>query len=500
MAAIAVDAGTTMIKAVGYDDDGREAIVVRLPTSVTRPHPGWAEQDMRAVWDAVATSISNVSAQLRSTVDFLSITGQGDGTWLVDADGEPTGPAILWNDGRAGAIVESWRDQGVLDRTFTVNGSLTFAGLPNAILTWLEQNDPGRLQRSASSLTCAGWLFLNLTGTRAVDNSDGAAPFMDIRSREYSSALFEAYSMPWASDLMPAILSDTDRSRPLTAEAAALIGLPPGTPVVMASYDIAATAIGAGAVLPGQACSILGTTLCTEIVTDTIDTTGTPAGLTVGLGADGHYLRALPTLAGGEVIQWACAMLGCASPLELTELASRSPKGANSLVFHPYLSPAGERAPFLDDTARGSFLGLSLEHRREDIARAVLEGLTFVIRDCLEAAGPTPTELRVCGGGADNSLWLQLIADMTGVPVRKLADTEVGARGAYLLGLTAVGAQPSVQAAVAAHVRILTSFEPSPSSSAFYDELYRNFIHLRTLASSTWPTLTRMRTQLAVTS
>jgi erythritol kinase len=495
MAAIAVDAGTTMIKAVGYDDGGKETIVVRVPTTVNRPHPGWAEQDMCAVWDAVSQCIRNVAAQLSTPVDFLAVTGQGDGSWLIDENGEPTGPAILWNDGRAGDIVEAWRVKGTLGRTFIDNGSLTFAGLPNAILTWLGRHNPDRLKASTSSLTCDGWLFFKLTGTRAVDGSDGAAPFMDIRTRQYSTEVFEAYEMLWAKDMMPAIISDADRARPLSAEAAASLGLPSETPVVMASYDIAATSIGAGAVLPGQACSILGTTLCTEVVTDTIDTGGEPAGLTVGLGVEGRYLRALPTLAGGEVIQWACSVLNCSTPAEFTELASRSPRGANGLIFHPYLSPAGERAPFLDPSARGGFVGLSLEHRREDLARAVLEGLTFVIRDCLEAAGPTPTELRVCGGGADNALWLQLIADMTGVPVRKLTDTEVGARGAYLLGLTITGAESTIEAAVGTHVRISTSFDPSPETARFYDRLYQNFLELRENARLTWPLLMRMREQ-----
>ncbi|WP_294567762.1 FGGY-family carbohydrate kinase [uncultured Arthrobacter sp.] len=493
MAAIAVDAGTTMIKAVGYDDAGIETVVVRLPTAVGHPHPGWAEQDMDSVWNAVAAGIRSVATQLEGTIDFLAITGQGDGSWLVDSDGNPTGPAVLWNDGRAGAIVEQWRGEGILDETFATNGSLTFAGLPNAILAWFSQHDPQRLRSSAASLTCDGYLFLKLTGVAAVDGSDGAAPFLDIRSKEYAPGLFAAYDLAWARDLMPDVLADSDRTRPLAPAAASEVGLPAGTPVVMSSYDIASTSIGAGAVLPGQACSILGTTLCTEVVIDRIDTTGAPAGLTVALGIDGRYLRALPTLAGGEVIQWACAMLNCATPAEFTELAARSAPGAEGLIFLPYLSPAGERAPFLDPQARGSFLGLSLAHGRAELARAVLEGLTFVIRDCLEAAGPAPTELRVCGGGADNAMWLGLIATMTGIPVRRLADAEVGARGAFLVGLAATGGAASVEEAVAAHVRIDASHEPSAADSGFYDRLYTDFLTLREDARRSWPVLARLR-------
>ncbi|GAB3550723.1 FGGY-family carbohydrate kinase [Arthrobacter tumbae] len=494
MTAIAVDAGTTMIKAVGYDDAGREAVVVRRSTLVTHPEPGWAEQDMAAVWKAVAESIREVAARLTEPVDFLAITGQGDGSWLVDDAGNPTGPAILWNDGRAASIVEQWRSEGVLGRTYRTNGSLSFAGLPNAILTWLSKHDPERLEASEASLTCNGYLFLKLTGVAAVDNSDGAAPFMDVRAREYSQELFEAYAMEWAADLMPPILRDADRSRPLSAEGAAHVGLPLGIHVVMASYDIAATAIGAGAVLPGQACSILGTTLCTEMVVDRIDTTGVPAGLTVGLGVEDRYLRALPTLAGGEVIQWACTLLNCATPIDFTDLAANSSPGAGGLMFLPYLSPAGERAPFLDSEARGSFLGLSLEHGRPEVARAVLEGLTFVIRDCLEAGSAVPTELRVCGGGAENAVWLQLIATMTGVPVRKLADSEIGARGAFILGLVATGASRSIEDAVAAHVRISSMWEPG-AERQFYNELYRDFLTLREDSRRSWPLLARLRSR-----
>lgn len=495
MAAIAVDAGTTVIKAVGYDDKGREAMVVRIPTTVDRPHPGWAEQDMPAVWAAVATSVRQVAEQLGTAVDFLAVTAQGDGSWLVDESGEPTGPAILWNDGRAASIVEQWRSRGILEEAFRINGSLAFSGLPNAVLTWLAVNDPDRLAASAASLTCNGYLFLKLTGVCAVDTSDAAVPFMDIQTRQYAPELFNAYSMPWARRLMPEILKDSDRSRPLGQVAAAAVGLPAGTPVVMASYDVAATSIGAGAVSPGQACSILGTTLCTGVVADHAETTGTAAGLTITLGAEDRYVRALPTLAGGEVIRWVSTLLGSPDPEAFMELAARSTPGAEGLVFFPYLSPAGERAPFLDTEARGSFVGLSLEHRPEHVARAVLEGLTAVIRECLQVAGPLPTELRVCGGGAESPVWLQLIATMTSLPVRKLTDTEVGARGAYLLGLIATGGSPSLEAAAESYVRINASYTPAPEEAVFYDGFFTGFLALRGDASRSWQALAGMRSR-----
>ncbi len=265
MTVICLDAGTTMIKAVGYDAAGTEAAVVRQPTLVTRPSPSWAEQDMTAVSAAVFDSFRGVVDQLDEPIEFIAFTAQGDGSWLVDSAAAPTGPAILWNDGRAAAYVDGWLRTGVLDETFRINGSLTSSGLPNAILSWLHDYDPARLERSAASLTCGGWIFAQLTGEVGIDESDASTPFLDIRSRSYSGQLLSLYDLDWAQPLLPDLRGDDRRVAGLSSSAADRLGLPTGTPVVMAPYDIASTAIGVGAVEPGQACSILGTTLAPRL-------------------------------------------------------------------------------------------------------------------------------------------------------------------------------------------------------------------------------------------
>lgn len=493
MAVICIDAGTTMIKAVGYDDDGAEQVVVREATVVTRPAPAWAEQDMELVWDAVVACVRSVVHQLGSAVDYIALTAQGDGSWLVDREGAPTGPAILWNDGRAAGIVDGWTRAGVLDRAFLTNGSLTSCGMPNAILSWLRLNDPDRLARSAVSLTCGGWIFSKLTGELAIDESDASAPFMDIRARRYSADLLSLYDLEWVERLLPAVRDDHGRVAELSHGAAATLGLPAGTAVVMSSYDIASTAIGVGAVEVGQACTILGTTLCTEIVTDTVSLGDEAAGCTVALGIPGRYLRAFPTLAGGEVVQWACQLMGLTDPVELGELATRCPAGADGLLFLPYLSPAGERAPFLNPLASGSFLGMSVEHGREHVARAVLEGLTLVIRDCLTASRAQPTELRVSGGGAASPVWLQMIADVTGVQVSRTTDTETGARGAYLIGMVATGGAARVEDIIPRYLSVRDTFAPDAICSRVYTDMFADFRSLRGSASATWPRLTEMR-------
>ena len=493
MAVVCVDAGTTMIKAVGYDGTGKETVVARQPLPLDRPRPGWAEQDMRLAWDSVASAVGQVVGRLDEPVDLLAVTAQGDGLWLVDGAGEPTGPAILWNDGRAADVVREWDAAGVAREAFRLNGSMPFPGLPSAILTWLAANDPERVERSAAGLTCGGWIFSRLTGQVAVDSSDASAPFTDIRARAYSDELLALYGLPWARRLLPPVVPDDRRTGELTPHAAARLGVPAGTPVVMAPYDIASTSIGCGTVSAGQACSVLGTTLCTQAVTEDVTTDGEPTGFTIALGLPGRYLRAFPTLAGGDVIQWACDLLGMSHPAEVAELATRARPGAGGLVFLPYLSPAGERAPFLDPLVRGGFIGLSFEHRREDIAQAVLEGLSLVIRDCLAATRAQPTELRICGGGSSSTVWAQMIADVTGLPVLRSVDAEPGARGAFLVGLAQTGRVERVEDVVETYVGMRDTFEPNTAHTAFYDELFADVQVLRNDIREQGPRLAALR-------
>jgi xylulokinase len=255
--------------------------------------------------------------------------------------------------------------------------------------------------------------------------------------------------------------------------------------VVLAPYDICATAIGVGAVDVGRACCILGTTLATEVVTDTVPT-GQPIGITVTLGVPGRYLRAFPTMSGGDVLEWGKRLLGVSTAADLTALAASGRPDSAGVRFLPYLSPAGERAPFFDPGARGALTGLSLDAGREDVARALVEGLTMTIRECLSAAPTKPDRLALSGGGTGSDFWMQLVADATGLPVTIPADTEVGARGAWVTGLVATGAEPDFGAASERHVRVARTYEPADDTAAAFDERYAEFLRVRELHRPLW--------------
>jgi xylulokinase len=498
MITICIDVGTSVIKTVAYDQHGTEMAIARQETLVMRPAPGFSEQDMDSVWEAVASTVRAVARQLSAPVRVISLTAQGDGCWLVDTEGRPTGPAILWNDARAADIVNRWREAGVLTEAYRRNGSQAFAGLPNAVFTWLSQHDSDRLKRSAKSLCCNGWIFFNLTGRMAIDESDASVPFFDVRTRHYSRELLDLYGLEWAESLLPDVLRNDQRVGALHSKAATELGLATGLPVVMAPYDVASTAIGVGVANAGQACSILGTTLCTEVAVNDVNLEGEPSGLTLPFGPPGLYLRAFPTLAGSEVIHWFLKQFGLREPTDLSRLAANVPVGANGLCFLPYLSPAGERVPFLNTGARGSIFGLSFEHGREDIARAVLEGLSLVIRECFQASQEgysPPSVCGLCGGGANSDEWCQMIADVTGTPTFRPLDQEVGAKGALIVGLVALGQEPNIAQAARNCVRIRDTFEPDAERHARYDELFEQFLAVREKTLPIWKRMAEERTR-----
>jgi sugar (pentulose or hexulose) kinase len=486
VATLCLDAGTSLLKAVVFDDAGATLASAHRATTIDRPRPGFAEQDMDRIWADAASVLREAAAGAGVPIDAVALTAQGDGCWLVDADGAPVGPAILWNDARAAPAVVRWMGDGTVARAFARSGSTTFAGLPSAILPWLREHRPDAVARAAAALTCGSFLYLKLAGEVALDVSDASAPWLDARTRAYDPEVLDLFDLGWARALLPPLRAATDAPGRLTAAAAHALGLPAGTPVVLAPYDIAATAIGAGAIAPGDACAILGTTLCTEVVVDRVDTDGPPSGFTIALGTGDLRLRAHPTLAGTEVLQWAARLLDLDGPAEIPALAQRAAPGAGGLIVLPYLSPAGERAPFLAPEARGTVLGLTVEHSREDVARAVLEALSHVVRECLEAAAVAPARLALCGGGAASDVWCRLIADVTGLPTTRPADAEVGAKGACVVAAVATGAARDLADATARLVPPGTAFAPDAATRGLYDDRHRAFLAARAATRAAW--------------
>ncbi|MCP2327703.1 sugar (pentulose or hexulose) kinase [Hamadaea flava] len=443
---VGVDAGTTLTKAVAFSVTGEPLARAARPTRVDRVGPGWYEQDA----DLVVASVEEVLAELREStgpVLAIGVTAQGDGLWLVDADGRPVRPAISWMDGRAAGIVRDWDAAGLLTAGFRRTGTLMFPGAQAPLLAWLAANEPEQLKRAAGAAYCKDVILHRLTGVRATDPTD-QRDLLDLCGLGEHERL-----------LLPARTAPSGR-------------LPDGTPVVAALYDLPASALGAGVTAVGDGLLILGTTLACQVLVDAVDTAAEPAGLSLRTWAEGRWLRALPAMVGTAALDWALRLVS-ATVADLPDLLATGDSAGLSVL--PYFSEAGERAPFVDPRARGRLDGLHLGTRPADVVRAVCEAIAYSARHCLTAAGLSG-ELTACGGGLATPAWAQIFADVLGRPIRVLAGQEVGARGAALAAAAALPGDV-VFAPVPGIV-----YEPQTS----YEDRYARYLDHVEQARNTW--------------
>lgn len=478
---LGVDIGTSLTKAALFDDAGELIGTVEHPTKLSHSAGGRVEQDVEDV-------VGSVGAVVRETLEhlgengaaprFLAITGQGDGCWLVDDAGRGVRPAISWMDGRAGALVGRWERAGVADGVFGVNGNALFPGSMAGALAALDADEPDVLDRASTAHYCIGMVFQRLTGVRATDPSDASLPF-SAPDGDYSDRVLELTGLSGRADLLPPVVRPVPIAG-LSAEGAELTGLAEGTPVSAGPFDLPACALGAGISELGDGVLTVGTTLACQVLTDSVEPQGDPAGMTLATPVEGRWLRAMPAMVGTASLDWILDLLGMRHEQVADALRATAP-GAGGIEVLPYFAPSGERAPFVDARARGQFTGLSLTSGREDLVRAVCEGIAFAARDCFERAGLTGA-LYVCGGGTRSHEWMHVFADVLGRPVRLARAAGIGARGAVLTHLRATGQDPDPGVWTATDQVI----HPDRSHVALYDELFDRYRANQRAARPLW--------------
>ena len=436
---IGLDAGTSVIKATAFDASGGAMVSAARPITTRVPAPGQTEQDLDEVIEAVGSVLREIVATTGDAPALLGITGQGDGLWLLDEQGRSVRPAILWSDARAAAIVEGWMTSGMADALFARSLNMPFPGAAGALLLALRRDEPEILARAATAAYCKDAIVQRLTGCRATDISDASLPFMNLRTRHYDTDLLTMIGLAGLERLLAPIDPVPGPLRPLTDEGARLTGLPAGTPVHSGPFDLVATVIGAGLRQPGDGLVTIGTTLACAILIDRLPEPDPPAGMTLCMPASNCWLRVMPAMVGTPSLEWVLALVGTPRD-QLDALLEETEPGADGLLALPLLSPAGERAPFVDPAARGQIIGLSLETGRAGVVRAICEGMAYAARHCLDTAGLAPGgKIFICGGGTRSLAWRQILADVLQRPLHLARQPEVGARGAALAALDAGG-------------------------------------------------------------
>ena len=502
---VSIDAGTSVLKAVAFDLAGGQLAVASRRNHYRQLADGGVEQDMRRTWRdtaAVLAELGQLVPELRRRALALAVTGQGDGTWLVDADGEPVHDGWLWLDARAASTARELDTGDRAEVIYRQTGTGITGCQMRSQLLWMRQHAPELLRRAATALHCKDWLHLCLTGIRATDPSEATFTFGDFRTGDYCEVTLAALGLADLRRLLPPIVDGSRQSHPLTAAAAAATGLPAGLPVVLGWIDAMCSAIGTGIADPvaRPGLSVLGSTgLHVRQVpdADAVVLNAARSGYTIPL-PGGGLAQMQSHMAATLNLDWVLA-LGTGilhaegidrDPLAWLEALAPRIRAARpgAALFHPYISTAGERGPFTDPDARASLTGLDRSTGWIDLLRAVHDGIVLAARDCYHALGRAPDEIRLTGGGARSPLLRGLLAAAMNRPVRTLDRAEAGAAGAAMIAATERGVFPDLAAATRVWVDpLLAPAEPpDPALVPVYDRLYRCYRESRRHLAPLW--------------
>ncbi|OON38624.1 carbohydrate kinase [Izhakiella australiensis] len=509
---IGIDAGTSVVKAVAFDLQGQQ-----LGTGAVRNHyhsgpDGSAQQDMARTWRDCVRAIRLLAldvANLAQRTAALAVTAQGDGSWLVGKNNQPVSDAWIWLDGRAAPTVQALSASPQARARFEATGTGLNTCQQGAQLAHMSRHYPDLLQRAEVALHCKDWLYLNLTGVRATDPSEASFTFGNFRHRHYDDRVIDALGLSAHRRLLPEIIEGTQTVHPLTTEAAHATGLYEGTPVCLGYVDMVMTALGAG-VHTGEentGCSIVGSTgvHMRAVSAEQVWLNQEQTGYVIALPLPGMVTQVQTNMAATLNLDWALQMAeslindfgGQVDHGKLVSHIDRwlSEARPDSLLFHPYISEAGERGPFVNADARASFIGLNPRHGFADLLRAVIEGIGLAARDCYQAMGEVPREIRLSGGAGRSARLREIFAAALGAPVRVNVREEAGAAGAAMMAAVAIGAYADMESCIDSWVTpLLGSCEqPDALQQARFTALYDSYRQARTLLPPVWSGLHDVR-------
>ena len=471
---IGIDSSTTATKALVMDEHGAVIAIGRSEYDFETPRPLWSEQSPDLWWDATVVAIKEAVAAAGidgADVAGVGLTGQMHGLVLLDDGGAVLRPSILWNDQRTQAECDEIRDRVGPENLIAVTGNDALTGFTAPKILWVRNNEPEVFSQVAHVLLPKDYVRFCLTGEYTVDRAGGSGTILfDLASRTWSDEVAAALDIP--SEWLPPTFEGPDVTGVVTEAAAALTGLSAGTPVMAGGGDQAANGVGVGAVTPGVVAMSVGTSGVVFAAADhpIVEPAGRLHAFCHSVPGMWHLMGVMLSAAGSY--KWfKDTFAPDLSYDDLNDAAAAAPAGSEGLVFLPYLT--GERTPHPDPLARGAFVGLTVRHGLGHMARAVMEGVAFGLRDSVElmAAEMELGEVRVSGGGASSDLWLRIIADVIGLPVRVVGTAESAAHGAAILAATGAGVFDSVAEACDVAVELGEITEPG-SDTAVYNALY----------------------------
>ncbi len=484
---LGIDIGTSGTKTLAIDSKGVILGSAAAEYPCYAPRPLWSEQNPEDWRNAVVQTVRSVVRQIGAKpedVKSIGLSGQMHGSVFLDKNDQVIRPAILWNDQRtARECAEIEEAVGGRDKLIELAANPAMTGFTAPKILWLRNNEPANFDQVKKILLPKDEIRRFLTGEYATDVSDASGMLLlNVKKRCWSDQILSALGLD--RSLLADVYESEDLTGHLTRQAAEILGLTTECAVVGGAGDCAAGAVGNGIVRSGILSTSIGTSGVMFVHCDSMKTDPLGRVHTFCHAVRGKWHMMGVTLSSGGSLQWFRNTL-CAAAIEeakkqrrdvydiLTDEAKATPPGAKGLFFLPYLS--GERTPHADPNARGSFIGLTLAHQRGHLVRALMEGVTFSLRESLAIfldAGVPVEEIRASGGGSKSLFWRQMQADVFNRKVNTINSAEGPAFGAALLAAVGSGDFSSVEEACQAAVSVVETTEPSPSASEFYNRAF----------------------------
>jgi xylulokinase len=482
---LGIDIGTSGVKVVAVNDAATVLATATRSYPLHSPRPGWAEQQPSDWWDATVASVRAVAGSIDArSIAGIGLTGQMHGLVALDKQGQVLRDAILWNDNR-NADECDWilEKVGGLDALLALTNNTALPGYTMGKILWLRSHEPATYENTQIVLNPKDYLRFQMTGDHATDVSDASGTgLLDVRSRRWSSELLAALDLP--QRLLPPVVESCEVTGQVTSEAATLLGVPDGTPVVGGGGDSVLQTTAMGITSPGVLGVTIGTAgIVAAAASECPENLGGRLQVSCGNAPDRWHVMGTSLSAGGALDWWRQAL----APLTgqppdiavLGELAQHSPVGARGLRFLPYL--VGERCPHIDPQARAAWIGLDLRHDVSDMTRAVIEGALLNLRqtrDIFSSFGLATKDVRVSGGASVHPIWLQTLADVLGSSLHSVTGGEQGAAyGAALLAAVGTGEWPDITAALG-NVHVTGTVEAQAENTRTYDDCYSQWSRL----------------------
>jgi L-xylulokinase len=480
---LAVDCGLTLVKAVLFSSSGNVVASASSKPATLYPETGWAERNMEDLWDHASRAVRETLARAgvkSAQIACVTVTGYGNGVYCLDGNGKPTRNGILSTDTRASGTAARLRTEGVQRKVHHLTGNRVWPASAAVLLRWIRENEPDVYVRTRRICMAKDYVRFRLTGEVCSDRTDmTTGALADVSRGAFDGGILDAYGIPEVAEMLPTLVDSWAVAGRVSREGARATGLAEGTPAAAGGIDLAMAALGSGCLQAGQLSIVVGTWSINTLVIDS-PMISPDILLTACYCSPGRWLLLDGSPTSAANLEWfveqfcfmekAEAEARNVSPFEIVdrEIAGMEPASCD-IVFHPFIFGSD-----VQPSARGGFYGLAGWHRRQDLLRAVFEGVCFSHLSHVERLRSLRREHEtyIAGGGKRSTLWMQMFSDVLDTPIRVPEQDEVSALGSAITGAIAAGVYPDHGTAVGEMCETARTLQPRPDAHSIYMKKY----------------------------